>query len=80
MPKLRATAAKTDQLEVANLLVLRGFSGICLVGVGAGIALITRPSILSGNATEEEDNDVNVGRNQAHDEATRHRPRQRCGN
>jgi hypothetical protein len=44
MPKLGATGAKTNQLELVSLQVFRGFSRRLLVRVSAGIALITRRS------------------------------------
>jgi hypothetical protein len=42
MPKLRATGAKTDQLEFANLFDFRGFLRVLLLRVRHEIALITR--------------------------------------
>jgi len=44
MPKLGPTGTKTDQLEFVNFQTFRGFYRKRLVGVTAGIALITRPS------------------------------------
>jgi hypothetical protein len=54
MSKLDPTGTKTSQLEFADLQVFRVFSGALLVGVTRRLALITRPSDLSGNATYQE--------------------------